>query len=39
MAEQPGVFDELCVNIASVGEDAGTLESSMEQLAEFREHL
>jgi len=37
MGEQPRVFDELCVNISEVGEDAGTLDSSLERLAEFRE--
>ena len=37
MREQPHVFDDLCVNITEVGEDAGTLDSSLERLAEFRE--
>ena len=37
MAEQPAVFDELCINITEVGEDAGTLDVSLERLAEFRE--
>jgi type II secretory pathway component PulF len=37
MREQPDVFDDLCVNITDVGEDAGTLDSSLERLAEFRE--
>jgi type II secretory pathway component PulF len=37
MREQPQVFDELCVNITEVGEDAGTLDVSLERLAEFRE--
>ena len=37
MREQPRVFDELCVNITEVGEDAGTLDTSLERLAEFRE--
>jgi type II secretory pathway component PulF len=37
MREQPEVFDELCVNITEVGEDAGTLDTSLERLAEFRE--
>lgn len=37
MREQPEVFDDLCVNITEVGEDAGTLDSSLERLAEFRE--
>jgi len=37
MAEQPEVFDELCVNIARVGEDAGTLDVALERVAEFKE--
>jgi type II secretory pathway component PulF len=37
MREQPEVFDELCINITEVGEDAGTLDTSLERLAEFRE--
>jgi len=37
MREQPRVFDDLCVNITEVGEDAGTLDASLERLAEFRE--
>jgi type II secretory pathway component PulF len=37
MREQPRVFDDLCVNITEVGEDAGTLDTSLERLAEFRE--
>ena len=37
MREQPAVFDDLCANIAEVGEDAGTLDGSLERLAEFRE--
>jgi len=37
MREQPDVFDELAVNLTEVGEDAGTLDSSLERLAEFRE--
>jgi len=37
MREQPQVFDGLCVNITEVGEDAGTLDTSLERLAEFRE--
>lgn len=37
MREQPRVFDELCVSITEVGESAGTLESSLERLAEFKE--
>jgi general secretion pathway protein F len=37
MREHPGVFDELAVNITEVGEDAGTLDASLQRLAEFRE--
>jgi general secretion pathway protein F len=36
MREQPRLFDDLCVSIAEVGEDAGTLDTSLETLAEFR---
>jgi type II secretory pathway component PulF len=37
MREQPRAFDELACTIAEVGEDAGTLDSSLDRLAEFRE--
>jgi general secretion pathway protein F len=37
MGEQANYFDELAVNITEVGEDSGTLDSSLERLAEFRE--
>ena len=37
MREQPAIFDDLCINITEVGEDAGTLDSALERLAEFRE--
>jgi general secretion pathway protein F len=37
MREQPAVFNELAINITEVGEDAGTLDTSLERLAEFRE--
>jgi type II secretory pathway component PulF len=37
MRDMPEVFDELCVSITDVGEDAGTLEFSLDRLAEFRE--
>lgn len=37
MSGQPRIFDELCVNITEVGEDAGTLDASLDRLAEFRE--
>src|SRR5215212_8368775 len=37
MREQPDTFDELTISITEVGEDAGTLDTSLERLAEFRE--
>src|SRR5688572_14766869 len=37
MRDQPRVFDDLAVNITAVGEDAGTLDTSLDRLAEFRE--
>ncbi len=37
MRDQPGMFDELAISITEVGEDAGTLDASLERLAEFRE--
>ena len=36
MHEQPRLFDELCISITEVGEDAGTLDTSLETLADFR---
>jgi type II secretory pathway component PulF len=36
MHEQPRLFDELCISITEVGEDAGTLDASLETLADFR---
>jgi type II secretory pathway component PulF len=37
MAQHPELFDELAVTITQVGEDAGTLEQSLERLALFQE--
>src|SRR2546421_6578459 len=37
MREQPETFDDLCVNITEVGEDAGTLDAALERLAGVRE--
>jgi type II secretory pathway component PulF len=37
MREQPGVFDELSINMTEVGEDAGTLDASLARLAGFLE--
>src|SRR5204862_3684661 len=35
MREHPAGFDELAVNITEVGEDAGTLDASLQTLADF----
>lgn len=37
MAEQPEVFDPLCIHMAEVGENSGTLETVLDQWAEFKE--
>ena len=37
MREQPSVFDELTVTITEVGENAGTLDTVLGQLARFKE--
>ena len=37
MREQPDVFDELSASIAEVGENAGTLDTALERVAEFKE--
>ncbi len=37
MREHPATFDNLSVSIVEVGENAGTLEHSLESLAEFKE--
>jgi general secretion pathway protein F len=37
MREQPEVFDELSASIAEVGENAGTLDTALERVAEFKE--
>jgi general secretion pathway protein F len=36
MAQQPILFDELCRNIVEVGENAGTLDTALASLVEFR---
>ncbi len=36
MALQPMLFDDLCLNIVEVGENAGTLDTSLHRLVEFR---
>src|SRR5262245_38045271 len=37
MAEQPLVFDSLCVHMVEVGENSGNLEDVLDQLADFKE--
>jgi type II secretory pathway component PulF len=37
MRRQGQLFDEMCISVTEVGESTGTLESSLERLAEFRE--
>ena len=37
MRQQPAVFDELCVSMAEVGENSGTLDETLERLADFKE--
>lgn len=36
MALEPGLFDDLSINIVEVGESGGTLDTSMSRLVEFR---
>jgi len=36
MALQPALFDDLCRSIVEVGENAGTLDTALERLVEFR---
>lgn len=36
MALQPMLFDPLCLNIIEVGENAGTLDTALERLVDFR---
>ncbi len=36
MALQPALFDALCLNIVEVGENAGTLDTALARLVEFR---
>jgi type II secretory pathway component PulF len=36
MALQPMLFDDLCINIVEVGENAGTLDLALQRLVEFR---
>jgi general secretion pathway protein F len=37
MTAQPMVFDALCVNLVRVGEDAGTLDATLQRLGIFKE--
>lgn len=37
MAKHPQLFDELCISIIEVGENAGTLERALEQIADYQE--
>jgi len=36
MANQPMLFDNVCVNIVEVGENAGTLDTALQRLVSFR---
>ncbi len=36
MSQQPGLFDALCINIVEVGENAGTLDTALARLVDFR---
>lgn len=36
MAQQPALFDQLCLSIVEVGENAGTLDDSLARLVEFK---
>jgi type II secretory pathway component PulF len=36
MGRQPMLFDDLCINIVEVGENSGTLDTSLRRLVEFR---
>src|SRR5882762_6991324 len=37
MREQSHIFDDLAINITEVGEDSGTLDTSLDRLADYRE--
>jgi type II secretory pathway component PulF len=39
MAQQPALFDPLCLNIVEVGENAGTLDVSLDRLVEYRRRV
>jgi type II secretory pathway component PulF len=37
MKDQPAIFDDFCINLVEVGESAGTLDTVLDRLAEFKE--
>lgn len=37
MSEEPGVFDDLTLHLVEVGETAGSLETTLERVADFKE--
>ncbi|MEZ6049200.1 MAG: type II secretion system F family protein [Planctomycetaceae bacterium] len=37
MAEEPGIYDELTIQMVRVGENSGTLDTVLDRLADFRE--
>jgi len=39
MADRPALFDDLTVNLVETGENAGTLDSSLERLADFKQRF
>jgi len=38
MREHPEAFDDICVCMTEVGQDSGQLDSTLQQLSEYREH-
>jgi type II secretory pathway component PulF len=39
MRQRPKLFDELTINLVEVGENAGTLDESLQRLADFKQRL
>jgi type II secretory pathway component PulF len=37
MSDQPEVFDDFCINLVEVGESAGSLDTVLDRLADFKE--
>ena len=37
MKDQPAIFDDFCINLVEVGESAGTLDTVLDRLADFKE--